>query len=189
MKKRTERVVAPACWRCDKEFYYDGPVSRYQRGVLMHPGDRFCLGGKRARKFRARDPKCKPPEWCPKRKSPCELRVYGFLDEESRQMQAFFSRLHGPEHTPSNDRYGVRFAGTTDWTPKQFWAICNEYGADLKLPVIIEPFEIVEIDDGFKSVCFYRNYEGFRLLRYFDTAEMRKRVSPPGEEAENAEKA
>lgn len=187
MGKQVERVPVPACWRCDKYYHYCETVTKYQHGVTMYLGDRFCLAGKRARKFRARDPKQKPPAWCPKRKTPCELRVYRFLDEETRQMQTFFAGLRGSDLAPTKSAYGVCFEGTTEWTPRRFWEICNQYGAELKLPVAVEPFDVVEIDDGLQPVCFYRTYAGFRLLhKYdFDTKDARKRTSTLRKEKEN----
>ena len=66
MRKQIERVPEPACWRCDKNYHYCETASKFQHGVTMHLGDRFCLAGKCARKFRARDPKQKPPRVVPK---------------------------------------------------------------------------------------------------------------------------
>lgn len=40
---------------------------------MMHMGERFCLGGKKARRFKKRDPAIDVPGWCPRRKDPCEL--------------------------------------------------------------------------------------------------------------------
>lgn len=69
------------CIGCECELQYTKSIPTKQMGVMMHMGERFCTGGKRARKFKRSDPKIYVPDWCPKRKKPCELRVYCFKNK------------------------------------------------------------------------------------------------------------
>ena len=56
------------CIGCECELQYTKSIPTKQMGVMMHMGERFCTGGKRARKFKRSDPKIYVPDWCPKRK-------------------------------------------------------------------------------------------------------------------------
>ena len=56
------------CYECEKHLRYMESSPAKQMGVTMHMGERFCTGGKRARKFKRNDPKIYVPSWCPKRK-------------------------------------------------------------------------------------------------------------------------
>lgn len=67
------------CYECEKHLRYMESSPAKQMGVTMHMGERFCTGGKRARKFKRNDPKIYVPSWCPRRKIPSELRVYTSL--------------------------------------------------------------------------------------------------------------
>ena len=91
---------------------------------MMHMGERFCTGGKRARKFKRSDPKIYVPDWCPTRKKPCELRVYkrdgeketDFIDVVSwRSTAEFVSRYFAKGRMAVVEgRLQIR-----DWTDKE----------------------------------------------------------------------
>ena len=66
----------PSCTGCPHDLYFGEAIPKKQFSVMMHCGEHFCTGGKKARRFKRSDPKIAVPQWCPKRKSPCELRVY-----------------------------------------------------------------------------------------------------------------
>ena len=63
----------PNCYGCPDDFWYTHPVPMRKQGVMMHLGERFCLGSKKARRFKRSDPQNNVPGWCPRRKDPCEL--------------------------------------------------------------------------------------------------------------------
>ena len=177
MGKWAEQVAAPACWRCEANCYYHETVSKYQNGVMMHTGDRFCLGGKHARKFRSRDPKHKPPTWCPKRKTPCELRVYSFISNEAYIMHILFARIEKLSAEPSDYRYGLRYEGSTELTPQEFWKESHQGIGRPALPVTVGLYDVVEIDDGLEPVCFYLSDTGYRIAPFFRTVEARARTA------------
>ena len=60
----------PTCSGCPHDLYYSGAIPQRAMGVTMHPGERFCTGGKRARRFKRSDPKIYVPNWCPRNLSP-----------------------------------------------------------------------------------------------------------------------
>lgn len=54
---------------------------------------RYCAGfknKKRRKAFRKSDPAYKAPKWCPKRKEPCEYRIYSYADERAAVMARMF---------------------------------------------------------------------------------------------------
>ena len=98
------------------------------------------------------------------------------IDDEARQMHSFFTNLYGNEGDPRESRYAVRFEGTIDLTAREFWRRCNKYGADLELPTDVKLYEVVEIDDGLRPVCFYHAATGYRLATHFEPERVRKRA-------------
>lgn len=80
-----------------------------KKGVTMHLGERFCVAGKRARKFKRSDPKTYVPSWCPRLKAPCELRIYGFKNQREWRMHRSMCAYLGEDTSPSAFRYAVRY--------------------------------------------------------------------------------
>ena len=62
----------PTCADCPHNLQYMERLPIKKKGVTMHLGERFCVAGKRARKFKRSDPKTYVPSWCPRLKAPCE---------------------------------------------------------------------------------------------------------------------
>lgn len=65
----------PTCSDCPHNLQYMERLPIKKKGVTMHLGERFCVAGKRARKFKRSDPKTYVPSWCPRLKAPCELSL------------------------------------------------------------------------------------------------------------------
>ena len=76
----------PTCADCPHNLQYMERLPIKKKGVTMHLGERFCIAGKRARKFKRSDPKTYVPSWCPRLKAPCELRIYGFKNQREWRM-------------------------------------------------------------------------------------------------------
>lgn len=76
----------PTCADCPHNLQYMERLPIKKKGVTMHLGERFCVAGKRARKFKRSDPKTYVPSWCPRLKAPCELRIYGFKNQREWRM-------------------------------------------------------------------------------------------------------
>ena len=172
-----KELTNPTCPMCDAHYQFKGKVSMELYGATMQPHECYCIAGKRARRFRGSDPKRKPPAWCPRRKSPCELRVYGFVSENAMLMHSFLASDNGDAADPSAYRYGLRYEGVTSLTPKEFWRRRNAGDVKGVLPVSVQQYEIVEIDDGLKPVCFYKSQRGYRVVSYFKSSDARKRTA------------
>lgn len=76
----------PNCSDCPHNLQYMERLPIKKKGITMHLGERFCVAGKRARKFKRSDPKTYVPSWCPRLKAPCELRIYGFKNQREWRM-------------------------------------------------------------------------------------------------------
>ena len=167
-------IPTPGCGGCPDNLYFWNDTPQKYPGTMLQPGEHYCTGGKKPRRFRSKDPKRKVPSWCPRRKNPCELRVYGFKSNRDRALHTLFDRDDSCQHGPQERRYAVVRETHTDLTPAEFWKrIKNECVEDL-LRVEVQLNWVIEIDDGLKPVCFYRTEDGYIIVPYFDTAAARK---------------
>ena len=141
----------------------------------MHLGERFCVAGKRARKFKRSDPKTYVPSWCPRLKAPCELRIYGFKNQREWRMHRSMRAYLGEDTSPSAFRYAVRYEGHTDLAPYEFFECCNVKSDDEILGAAVQHYDVVEIDDGIKPAFFYKTEHGYELLFSFDAKTAKKR--------------
>lgn len=167
-------VTSPTCLGCSCHVIFSECYPIKLNGILMKPGERYCLGKKKAVRFTARDPKMYPPAWCPKRKSPCEVRVYGFKSTRDWYLHDLLCRDLGMEISPQPSHYYVEYECTTELTTKWFWEELNHHFASELLPVTVQTHWIVEIDDGLKPVCFIKTEGGFETVPFFDTAKARE---------------
>ena len=174
MTYREGTLRCPSCAGCPYDLHFGEAIPKKQFGVMMHCGEHFCTGGKRARRFKRSDPKIAAPQWCPKRKSPCEVRSYSLKSIRDRQM---FLCLSADPNDPlyiSEYRYALASSTRIELTPQEFWSRCqNEPGTEL-LDVDIPLYSVVEIDDGLAPSFFYRTVEGFRIVSHFNTAKAKK---------------
>lgn len=61
-------------------------------------------------------------------------------------------------------------------SPADFFSMLEERTATQLLGVNVNPGEIVEMDDGLKSYCFYLELSGAKYLPYWNTAKARQNV-------------
>lgn len=164
----------PSCFGCPHNLYFRDSILKKQFGVMMHYGEHFCTGGKRARRFKRRDPKSVVPQWCPKRKTPCELRVYSLKSEQDRQMFLCLAiDLNAPLYI-SEHRYALASSAKTELTPQEFWKRCQSESYTDLLGMDIPLYSVVEIDDGLAPAFFYRTADSLTLTPYFNAEKARK---------------
>ena len=77
---RQRSFAEPGCIGCDA--HLDFGLSRYCAGFKNK---------KRRKAFRKSDPAYKAPKWCPKRKSPCEYRIYSYADAQAAALARAFA--------------------------------------------------------------------------------------------------
>lgn len=178
-KKKDVRLMMlrkPNCSDCPYNLQYMERLPIKKKGVTMHLGERFCVAGKRARKFKRSDPKTYAPSWCPRLKAPCELRIYGFKNQREWRMHRSMCAYLGEDTSPSAFRYAVRYEGHTDLAPYEFFECCNEKSDDEILGAAVQHYDVVEIDDGIKPAFFYKTEHGYELLFSFDAKTAKKNI-------------
>lgn len=173
MKKH---LYQPTCTGCSHNIYYSNAIPQRMCGVMMYCGEHYCTGGKRARRFKKSDPQIRVPDWCPKRKNPCELRVYALKSTEDWLLHSMLDEGVGKGFEPAARRYALRFEGTTELSPYEFWRRCEVEPVGGLLPVSMRLYEVLEFDDGLKPACFYWKDGTFSLLMSFDAETARKNV-------------
>ena len=158
----------PSCAGCPHNLHFGDHVPKKQYGVMMHCGEHFCTGGKRARRFKRSDPKAAVPQWCPKRKSPCEVRIYALKSSQDRQMFFFLSSdLNDPIHI-SEYRYALASSTEIELTPQEFWSRCQNGPYTDLLGADIPYYSVIEIDDGLAPAFFYRTADGLKIVPLFN---------------------
>lgn len=159
----------PTCYECQHDFRYTDTIPMKKRGVMMHMNERFCLGGKKARRFKKSDPQKYVPGWCPKRKSPCELRLYGFKNVLKELLHHDFCRSIGTEMPPDGSDCALLYEGFTTLLPHDFWERCKTELNPTEgiLERAIEKYQVLEIDDGLKPAFFYKTERGFQFVSTF----------------------
>ena len=70
------KVPQPKCTFCAYHHRHAEACGTKLKGVYLRPFSRYCTGGKRPKVFKPKDPKEKVPAWCPRRITPCAVRVY-----------------------------------------------------------------------------------------------------------------
>ncbi len=163
-----DRLPQPTCTSCEHNYYHDKRTSELKRGVRLQPFEHYCLGCKRPRLFRGRDPKHKIPLWCPRRKNPCELRVYGFKSADEWYLHEQLCKSFGKEIPPMSSRYAVRHEQKIELSAYDFWRRCETEPESGLLPEPIALHEVMEIDDGIKQHFFYKTKRGFRIVYGFN---------------------
>lgn len=162
-----ETVRKPTCLGCPHNLYYKDRVPTKQLGVMMHAGERFCTYEKRARKFKGRDPKMYVPSWCPRRKNPCEVRIYTLKSISDQLLHYHLSQDLGGSFSPHAHRYALRAQTHTQLTPKEFWERCCTESSEDLLDTSVHNYEVVEIDDGLAPTYFYKTEWSYTIASYF----------------------
>lgn len=169
-----ETLYQPTCTGCSHNVYYSDAIPKRTCGVMMHCGEHYCTGGKRARRFKRGDLKSRVPAWCPKRKTPCEFRVYALKSLDDWCLHDLLSEGLGEILSPTASRYALRLEGTIELTPQEFWTRCDQEPAAGLLSAAIQLYEVLEIDDGLEPVFFYKDKADLHLVRDFDTGRARE---------------
>lgn len=164
----------PTCAGCSHNLYYNDPVPKRVMGIRMYMGERFCTGGKKARRFKRSDPQIYVPSWCPKRKNPCELRVYTFKSTDEWYLHKALEKSTGHSLLPIASNYAMVKSLSTELSPREFWKRLKSGSYQDILGISLEPYNVVEIDDGLNPAFFYYVDGGFTLISFFNAEKARK---------------
>ncbi len=163
----------PTCAGCPHNLHFEDFISKKQFGVMMHFGEHFCTGSKRARRFKRSDPKAAAPQWCPKRKIHCELRIYELKSSQDWQMHCLLSNDPDNPLYISERRYALASSAETELTPQAFWKRCQSESYSELLKIGIPLYSVVEIDDGLAPAFFYKTMSGITIVPYFNAEKAR----------------
>lgn len=160
-------IRKPRCANCPHYGYHEGPVAQKIKGAFLRVGSRYCSGGKRIRVFKPSDPKVYVPSWCPRRKSPAELRVYCYKDTNAWYLRYLLERdgFHSP---PFGYEYAVRYEGNTTLTARDFHEQLQSHPIADILGFEVKTGEVIEIDDGLVPYYFHACEYGTDTFAYFD---------------------
>lgn len=164
----SDALKRPTCIGCPHRVTYDSLIPMKKKGVMMHMGERFCTGGKKALRFKRRDSKRCVPDWCPRRKEPCEMRVYTYKSIADEIMHTVLSSSLGRELPPEGYRYALKQELCTELTPQRFWEQCRLDSSSDLLSTEVSIHDVVEIDDGLKPVFFYKSEQGYQVIPCFN---------------------
>ena len=122
MKQRS--FSEPGCIGC--EAHLDFGLSRYCAGFQNK---------KRRKPFRKSDPLYKAPKWCPKRKVPCEYRIYRYADEQSAVLARLMQDAKREKDFvfPLAHHYQLCAEGHTGLSPQAFFEQANDMESDCLL--------------------------------------------------------
>ena len=166
-------VPKPTCRGCPHDLYFSRSSPAKQFGVTMHFGEHYCTGSKRARRFRNSDPITQAPNWCPKRKFPYTLRIYGFKNAEAWLLHEELCHALNREFSPEGHRYILERELTTELTAQAFQTRCDLESEVGLLGTTVPLHGVIEIDDGLQQVFFYKTTEGYRWEPVFDVKRAR----------------
>ena len=159
----------PTCFECPHNLFFTENFAKKQMGLTMHPGERFCTAEKKAKRFRKSDPKRAIPSWCPKQKSPRDLRIYGFKDTGSWMLHEEFCRQIGERFAPEAHRYAVEQTSTVEMRAYDVHKLMmdgTELDKLLNMPIALH--YVVEISDGVQSACYYKTADGYKYEPFFN---------------------
>lgn len=145
--KKKPRFVEPGCIGCDA--HLDFGLNRYCAGFQNK---------KRRKPFRKSDPLYKAPKWCPKRKDPCEYRIYRYADEQSAVLARLMQDAKREKDFvfPLAHHYQLCAEGHTGLSPQAFFEQANDMGSDCLLgEEELHTGDVVEIDTGLAQFFFY----------------------------------
>lgn len=166
-------IYKPRCDNCPYYGRHTESVPRKVQGAFLKVGSRYCTGGKRIKVFKPRDPKVYVPAWCPRRKSPAELRVYCFKDNNAWFLNYLLNRDDAP-YSPCGHEYAVRYESHTEVTARDFYELIQQKTIAEILGILVKTGEIIEIDDGLRPYYFYVSEYGTNILTHFDREQARK---------------
>lgn len=144
----------PTCADCPHNLQYMERLPIKKKGVTMHLGERFCVAGKRARKFKRSDPKTYVPSWCPRLKAPCELRIYGFKNQREWRMHRSMRAYLGEDISQTLDHVAEIVEGKLQEVATRTLEKLREMSPDIAntLSPVIPPASSLKWADVFKSV-------------------------------------
>lgn len=152
------KVRQPKCMFCPYLHKHDASFGMKLKGVYLRPFSRYCTGGKRPKVFKTQDPKEKVPTWCPRRISPCIVRVYHYKNPNTELLQCMLKQ-RGLEPIVSAIDYAVCYESPTSISAAEFQNEVSFLNLSNRLGFSLQPREVLEFDDGLHPYFFHLDDE------------------------------
>lgn len=152
------KVRQPKCIFCPHHHRHTEACGKKLKGVYLQPFSRYCTVGKRPRVFKPKDPKEKMPTWCPRRITPCAVRVYHYKSPDTQLLQSLLRQI-GMEPYVSATDYVVCYERHVDISAKEFQNEVSFLNLPDRLGFPLRPREVLEIDDGLHPYFFHLDDE------------------------------
>lgn len=154
MKKQIPR---PRCQGqpCYVENTQDAPMMVGQ--LELKKGERACLGRWHSYKFLRREPRGTVPSWCPRLRNRPRWRLYDLTEEYRPVYEAHYKGVKALDQ-PMEGWYTLIREEHMDLTARDFWREVTEEHMSVKLllGVLLEPGQLLVIDDGVEPRAFYQ---------------------------------
>lgn len=156
------------CTQCESRHMFDQFNNIKRKGATLRFGDVYCDYGRKIIKFKGKKG-VQVPEWCPKRISPPEIKLYRLKDEES-----WFFHSMSPE-LPLANHYSVEKKGNTLITAKRLYEELNNGTPAMELlGFAVKEYDIISIDDGLNP-CYFYKYKSHYWSIFFRPESAKKR--------------
>lgn len=174
------KISKPRCTDCPYFIQHTSSIPKKCRGILLKNGCRYCTGGKKVRRFMAKDPKIYVPYWCPIQKVPPVLRIYCHKDSETSFLE-YILKADGIIFTPSGYRYALRQECPSPVSAREFVQRLEEEPIDKILNQAIYTDEVLEFDNGLLPQFFWKREWGDIVAIDFDSKRAQKNTLEKGE--------
>ncbi len=157
---------------CFIDYRYSGKGSR-THGRVLFPGERYCLHGKKVRRFKKSDAQYRVPYWCPKYHRNPVVRVYVRAPEDLSQFMIRMTMGDDWEPPIFAHHYVLRAVSSTPYTPHQLMKELSSGLCDYDdlFGYYPKKMDVVEIDNGVTGAFLYlnKNYEWVQLHSFDKT--------------------
>lgn len=152
------KVRQPKCTFCPYYHRHAEAYGKKLKGVYLRPTSRYCTGGKRPKVFKTRDPKERVPAWCPRRISPCAVRIYHYKSPNAELLQ-YLLQQRGMNPIVSATDYAVCYESHANISAGEIQNEVSCLNLSERLGVPLHPCEVLEIDDGLHPYFFHLDDE------------------------------
>lgn len=123
----------------------------------LKKGERACLGGRQPHKFLRREVRGTVPSWCPRLRNMPRWRLYDLTEEYRPVYEAHYKGVKALDQ-PMEGWYTLIQEDHMELSARDFWWEVTEEHMSVKLllGVLLEPGQLLVIDDGVEPRAFYQ---------------------------------
>ena len=166
----------PTCADCPHNLQYMERLPIKKKGVTMHLGERFCVAGKRARKFKRSDPKTYVPSWCPRLKAPVSCGSMASRIRENGGCTAVCARIWARILLHLHSAMRCAMKDIPIWHRMSFSSAAMKNRMMRFWGAAVQHYDVVEIDDGIKPAFSTKRSMAMSFLFSFDAKTAKKNI-------------